>query len=240
LIKRIQKEVPEDIFLSNLMLSSKCIADAEFTNPALKEEITRKLWQLYNDAEFKLIKNRANKVLRRLQPQSIIDLLLNQLKDSDSSVRKSAASALGAMGSLEALPALLEAFRSDTDSDVRWSTAIALGAIGSIEALPSLVQALRIDINPDIRRSAAIALGAIGSPEAIPFLIQALENDKNCDVRGGAAEALGKIGDDTAIQSLEEALEDDGESAIMKVKDKAFKVLEKISRRTGKRILSRK
>jgi HEAT repeat protein len=240
---------PKQIQNSNVQNSKQKFREVKFrgqaslrSNPDLKEEIAKKLWELYNDAEFELIRNRAIKVLGRMKPQSIIDLLLNRLKDSDPDVRVNAADTLGAMGSPEALTPLLEALHSDTDSYVRGNAADALGAIGSPEALTPLLEALRNDTDSSVRRSAASGLGAIGSMEALPLLFQALNNDKDSDVRGSAAEALGKIGDDTAIQPLKDALEDEEVTkyGTVKVKDKAFEALEKISRRTGKRILSRK
>lgn len=70
---------------------------------------------------------------------------------------------------------------------------------------------------------------------AVEPLIKALA-DEESGVRERAADALGKIGSEKAIKSLKKALEDEGEGALGKVKDKAFDSLEKISRRTKKRI----
>ncbi|NIM14196.1 MAG: NACHT domain-containing protein [Candidatus Aminicenantes bacterium] len=214
LIKRIQKEVPEDILLSNLMLSGKCIADAEFTNPDLKEEIVQRLWQLHNDSEFIFIRGRAMGVLRRLKPQSITDLLLYRLKDSDSSVRKSAANTLGAMGSPEALPVLLDALRNDEDSEVRGRAANALGDIGSPEAMPPLLEVLRTDTDFTIRGLAAEALGVMGSPEAMPTLLEALRSNSDFQVRESAASALGYMGSPEAMPTLVEALRSDSDSSV--------------------------
>jgi energy-coupling factor transporter ATP-binding protein EcfA2 len=56
LIKRIEQEVPEDIFYSNLMLFGKCMADAKFPEPTLRDTIVNELWSLYQTAEFATLK----------------------------------------------------------------------------------------------------------------------------------------------------------------------------------------
>lgn len=142
LITRIQKEVPEDIFYSNLMLSGKCIADAEFTEPGLTEDIAQKLWSLYQTGEYPLLNKIAMDVLRRMKPRVIIDSLVIQLNDKEAGVRESAADALGAIGSLDAVPSLLKVLTSDENSEVRLKAASALGAIGDGTVIPSLIKAL--------------------------------------------------------------------------------------------------
>jgi hypothetical protein len=63
LIERLQKDVGEDIFYSNLMFAGRCIADAKFTAPNLKDEITQKLWELYRHGEFSLLQYKTGEVL---------------------------------------------------------------------------------------------------------------------------------------------------------------------------------
>jgi hypothetical protein len=116
LITRIQNEVPEDIFYSNLMLSGKCTADAEFTDPTLKQDISQKLWSLYQTGEFVLLKGTALEVLRRMKPREIIHSLILQLNDDDTGVRWRAASALGAMGDDTVTPSLLKALEDEKET----------------------------------------------------------------------------------------------------------------------------
>jgi HEAT repeat protein len=211
LIKRIQKEVPEDMFYSNLMLAGKCIADAEFTEPALKEEIIEKLWSFYNTGEYRLLKQRAMEVLSLVKPRHIIDALIKQLTDEDGSVRENAAYALGVLSIVEALPALLKALSTDKDSRVRGSAAYALRAIGSTEALPALLKALRTDEDCVVRESAADALSGIGGVDALPALLKVLRTAKSGFVRDCAANALRDIGSAEAIPALLKALSADKE-----------------------------
>jgi HEAT repeat protein len=263
LIKQIQNGVPEDIFYSNIMLAGQCIVDAEFPEPDLKEEIIQKLWSLYNDSEFELLRKRALEVLALVRPRRIIDYLIQQLNDENSVVRGRASKALGAIGSIEAIPVLIQTLQWDKDSLVRGDAAYALGTIGSQEVITTLIQEMKTDIDY-IRLRTAEALAVIGSPEAIPVLIQALESDKNSQVRNNAAYALGTLSNPEPIPVLIKALKTDKSSNVRGsaakalgkigkettiqplkkalndnekiVKNKAFEALEKISKRVGVRI----
>lgn len=214
LVRRIQKEVPEDIFYSNLILSGNCIAEAAVTNPLLKEEIVRTLWLLYNNGEYQLLKEKAIDVLARLKPSSIIDVLADQLTDKEFHIRRLAVETLGLIGNVEALPALIMVLVKDKESKIRCHAAEALGQIGGPEVIHPLINALNIDEEDEVRRSAAEALGLIGNPEAIPALIQALTMDKAGMVRGGAAEALGKIGGNVVLLPLIQALTNEKDTSV--------------------------
>lgn len=214
LIRRIQDEVPEDIFYSNLVLSGRCIADADFTEPRLKEETTQKLWFLYKGGEFPLLKVRAMYVLRCMRPRTIIDALIEQLTDKTTQVRESAAETLGAIGSADTVPHLVETMSRDNDSSVRRRAAAALGAIGSADAVAQLVKTMTADNDNSVRECAIAALGVIGSANAINHLVETMINDKNNSIRERAAEALGAIGGADAISYLIEVMNDDKDSSV--------------------------
>ncbi|KAF5430294.1 putative NTPase, NACHT family domain, partial [Candidatus Methanophagaceae archaeon] len=78
LIKKIQNEVPEDIFYSNLMLFGKCVADAEFTELSLRDAVVNDLWSLYKTAEFSSLREKAIDVLALIKPETIIDSLIKE------------------------------------------------------------------------------------------------------------------------------------------------------------------
>jgi hypothetical protein len=145
LIKRIQEEMPEDFFYSNLMLFGKCLADAVFTEPSLRDKIVNELWSLYKTAEFATLREKAIGVLALIKPDNIIDSLINDLAAKESEVRESAASALGSIGSEKAVEPLITALSTDKESGVRWSAAFALGSIGSEKAVEPLITALSTD-----------------------------------------------------------------------------------------------
>jgi len=114
IIKRIQEEMPEDFFYSNLMLFGKCVANAEFTEPSLGDTIINELWSLYQTAEFTPLRNKAIGVLALIKPDNIIDSLINDLADKESDVRGSAASALGRIGSEKAVEPLKSALKDES------------------------------------------------------------------------------------------------------------------------------
>jgi HEAT repeat protein len=157
------------------------------------------------------------------------------LQDKNVEVRCSVAWALGKIGAVEAVPALIQALQVYQDVDVRqWVTEalveIGKGAvpalIGALQdadkgvryraaealvegkgAVPALIQALQ-DQHEFVRRQAAEALGCIGegAKEAVPALIQALQN-QDVDIHQLVTEALLKIGKE-AIPALIELLQD--------------------------------
>ena len=120
----------------------------------------------------------------------VVKWFIEALKDKDVYVRGCAASMLGKIGSVEAMPTLIAALK-DEDAAVRRAAAWALGMIGSVDAVPALIAALK-DEKAAVRKAAAWALGMIGSDKAVPALIEALKH-KNEYVRKTVAWALGKI-----------------------------------------------
>ncbi len=214
LIRRIQKEVPEDMFYSNLMLAGKCIADAPFTESKLKDKIIQSLWNFYQEGKFELLRNISMEVLSRIKPRQIIDRLILKLKNKKSKVRYESARILREMRIVEAVPHLVQVFENDKSENVRSIAALALGELGSTDAIPHLIRALENNKDGDVRRSAALTLGEIGSAEYVPQIIRALENDKDKNVRCSAAEALGKIGSAETVPHLIQALTNDKSSDV--------------------------
>jgi HEAT repeat protein len=214
LIKRVQKEVPEDIFYNKLMLTGKCIADAEFTDPELKEEIIQKIWSIYESGEYQLFINRALDVISRIKPKNIINLLINRLTHRDSSVRKRAIESLGVIGSTKAIPLLIRVLTTHKESSIRWNAAYAITKIGSNEPIQELIQVLTTHKENSIRSRAAYVLGAIGSAEAVPHLIKTLDTNKDSSVRWRTIEALGAIGNIKAIPPLIKTLKTDEDSSV--------------------------
>ena len=199
LITTIEENVPEDIFHSNLMLCAKCVADADFTDPSLKDKIIDRLYELYEADKFYSLTNSAIEILGRINPDKIIDNLKANLTADDASVRSSAAYSLGKTGSEKASEPLLKALK-DQDSNVRRNAASALGIIGSEKVIDPLLKDLK-DKDSIVRESAAYALGEIGSEKAIGPLIKA-RKDKDRGVHWYAVYALGKIGSEKAIGPL--------------------------------------
>ncbi len=137
-----------------------------------------------------------------------VDGWRKELSNSDASVRRSAAFALGRMGEegRSAVSQLVKRLQEDTDAGVRDMAASAIGDIA--RALNDnnaaewkkcggiLVKLLTEDPSERVRRSAAYALGAFGSQAtgATEALIKALGDD-SASVRQNAAWALGRMGE---------------------------------------------
>lgn len=123
-----------------------------------------------------------------------------------SSVRETAAEALGILKDRRAVESLIKAL-DDKDEEVRWKSTWALGNIRDRRAVEPLIYLLS-DKSWTVRRFAASALGKIGDERAVESLIESL-NDEEWHVRKYAADALGKIGDERAVPSLMKTLHDE-------------------------------
>jgi bilin biosynthesis protein len=90
-------------------------------------------------------------------------LLIDTLGDIDANVRSEAASALGKMAYLPALPHLIIALR-DPDGEVRRTAAVSLGKLGDRSAIPPLQVALTDELEP-VRILAKLAISKIENHE---------------------------------------------------------------------------
>jgi HEAT repeat protein len=146
------------------------------------------------------------------------------LSHKDPAVRRSAAFALGQLGSraFVAVGALLRKLEKDPDPGVREMAATAIGDIVvslraeqkilDNEVVAALQKALDSDGEPRVQRSAAYALGTFRSAAlpAVGSLKKALANG-NASVRQNAAWALGQVGPDVGedgVTALVEMLKD--------------------------------
>jgi HEAT repeat protein len=144
------------------------------------------------------------------------------LADTRPAVRRSAAFALGRIGSdaLVKAPALAKALH-DSDPSVRAMAAEALGDIalalhgGGLSvwdaAGPVLGKALTDEADPSVRRAAAYALGTFRdrAEALLPELRNAL-HDSDAGVRRQAARALGRLGEaaGAAVKDLSDLVND--------------------------------
>jgi transcription termination factor NusA len=129
------------------------------------------------------------------------------LADEDSSVRQSAAMALGQLGDKRAVIPLIATLK-DEDRNVSQSAAEALGKLGDERAVEPLLVVLSEDEDQITRRRAAHALRCLGDKRQIDVLLAMLE-DENPKFRREAAKAVGKLKDKRAIDYLLAALEDE-------------------------------
>src|SRR3984957_20036009 len=133
---------------------------------------------------------------------SLIQEMLEMLKDSDGEVRSMAATAVGTHGeaALPGVPALIAQLKGDSHKEARETAARALGRIGKAvktnrAAVGPLRQAADKDADPVTR---VVALGALAMRDQdVPGQITALQKYLHHDeplVRMKASHALGMLG----------------------------------------------
>ena len=113
------------------------------------------------------------------------------LDDGDGLVAEAAAFALGEIGSVAPVPALVRATTGHPDPLVREAAVAALGAIGAIgddAALAAVLAATRD--KPAVRRRAVLALAAFEGPEVEAAIERAL-TDTDWQVRQAAEDLTG-------------------------------------------------
>jgi hypothetical protein len=142
--------------------------------------------------------------LSELGDAQAVEPLLIALKDTNHSVRRAAATALGRTRDARAVEPLANAL-NDANAEVRSAAAAALGQIRHPSAVEALIAALaEHHFDPHVvrwfarrkhwrlRQAAVAALGRAGTAEVIAPLRAALE-DTNAEVRDTAAAALRRI-----------------------------------------------
>ena len=143
---------------------------------------------------------------------SAVEPLVGALSDSNPSVRRNAAWAIGDIrlsagtNRSAAVEPLLIALH-DLDPWVRVAAAFSLGELRPRRATESLIAGLG-DAEWIVREMAAWALGGMKAKRAVENLTALLLHDADERVRRQAAWALGEIGEPLALESLTAALSD--------------------------------
>jgi hypothetical protein len=143
-------------------------------------------------------------------PDQAVRMLTDLLDDSHASVRRTAAEALGKIGSPKTEDALLRAL-SDSSPEVREAAARALGRLPSIEMRTARrLTALLSDSDASVRHAAAQALETADDVVGVVPGIVELLRDRRVDVRRSSGHALFVVGAPGTIadQALVEATHD--------------------------------
>lgn len=154
-------------------------------------------------------RRRAVQLLAELDSPRAADVLLQTvMRETDSSIGHSAASASALRLLPHAPDQLLAALVSD-QVHVRRNAAWALGTLGEKRAVQTLLTMLQDeDEDQDVRGAAASALGYLKDQRALAPLVDAL---KDPQLGFLAAHALGSLGDKAAVEPLALALDDESE-----------------------------
>jgi beta-lactamase regulating signal transducer with metallopeptidase domain len=162
-----------------------------------------------------------------------LEPLTNALNDSNGSVRRNAAWAIGELTNMRggeranAVPRLISLL-NDSDEWVRMAAARALGEIRDERAVERLINTLS-DAAWKVRELTAWALGEMKEESAVQTLCRMLLEDVQAEVRETAAWALGEIRSPQAVTSLNQALNDSD----TRVRDKARWALSEIEDSDG-------
>jgi len=138
--------------------------------------------------------------------------LANQLDNSNPSVRRNAAWAIGELTNMppsdrwDSVPQLITLL-SDSDAWVRMAAARALGELHDHRAVEQLIATLS-DNNWRVRELSVWGLSEMKNARAVTALCAVLLSDPRAEVRRGAAEALGEIQNAGALPALKQALHD--------------------------------
>lgn len=139
------------------------------------------------------------------QDTAVVSALIERLKDSDASVRRAAAAALGNLKSRRAVNALIAA-AGDRNRDVRHAVIEALAELEDPAAISTLTKALS-DEFVEVRSQALEGLGAFKDELRASSFVPLLK-DANASVRTKAIERLRDIGDRSLIDELSPSLRD--------------------------------
>ena len=118
--------------------------------------------------------------------------LIKALSNGKSTVRRSAAEALGLLGDKRAVDPLIKALWDD-DTILRLEAVEALGLLDDGRAVDPLIKVLSDD-DPDVREAAAKVLGLLGDKRALDSLTEASVMDSALPVRRAARKALKELG----------------------------------------------
>ena len=163
--------------------------------------------------------------------ETTIPRLMSILDEEDTTYRRAAVKALGAIG-FDAVPPLVEALLNSDNVTVRGSAAKALAQVAinypddpfPAEGVQGLTTALH-DPNPVVHIAAVMAMGEIGTP-VVDALIEALQTTDNPALAISLVNALGSIGDVRGVEVLTALSQD--ESTDSYVRETAVSALSRL------------
>jgi len=158
----------------------------------------------------------AARTLGAMGSAASLDALIKRLIDEDIDVCVDAAEALGRLGDLRAIPALIESLQNDQSGEVCAAVVRALGALGGEDAIAALMKVAKErpegldwegdwDTWWDVQLAAVRALGEHGVEEATPLMLDIMDSDETQDIDAAIFTALSKI-KGTGVDALLERL----------------------------------
>lgn len=183
------------------------------------------------------LRERAMWELAEQRDETTIPRLMGLLDEEDTTYRRAAVKALGAIG-VDTVPPLVDALLNNGNVTVRGSAAKALAQVAinypetpfPEEGLAGLKTALN-DPNPVVHIATVMALGEIASPTVVEMLIETLQATDNPALAVSIVNALGSIGDSRGVEVLQSLTTD--ESADSYVRETAISALSRLDQMLG-------
>lgn len=176
------------------MSTEELLQKLKHPNPYLRE---RAMWEIAENCD-----------------ETTIPRLMEVLDEEDTTYRRAAVKALGAIG-FDTVNPLVEALLHSDNVTVRGSAAKALAQVAinnpDVSFPAAGVEGLKIalkDSNPVVHIAAAMALGEIGSP-IMDILVEALQTTDNPALAISLVNALASIGDRRGMEVLKSLIEDE-------------------------------
>jgi bilin biosynthesis protein len=153
------------------------------------------------------LRERATWELVESRDDTTIDRLMAVLGEEDTTYRRAAVKALGAIG-VDTVPSLVEGLLHSDNVTVRGSCAKALAQVAvnypeesfPSEGIAGLKTAME-DPNPVVHIASAMALGVVGVP-ALDSLLEGLQNTENLGLAVSILNAVSSIDDDRSREVL--------------------------------------
>jgi bilin biosynthesis protein len=153
------------------------------------------------------LRERAMWELVEIRDETTIDRLMAALSDEDTTYRRAAVKALGAIG-VDSVPPLVASLLDSENVTVRGSCAKALAQIAvnypevpfPAEGIAGLKTALE-DPNPVVHIASAMALGVVGTP-ALESLLAVLKTTENLGLAVSIINAVSSIDDERSQEVL--------------------------------------
>lgn len=177
------------------------------------------------------LRDRAMWELVETRDETTIPRLMAVLDEEDTTYRRAAVKALGAIG-VDSVPLLVDSLLNSDNATVRGSCAKALAQVAvnypDVPFPPQGIEGLRTalnDLNPVVHIASAMALGVVGLP-ALDSLLEVLQGTDNLGLAVAIINAISSIDDARSREMLTQLAND--ESADTYVRETATSALSRL------------
>ncbi len=191
-----------------------CLTTVDTAIGRLKDEDIGALVPAVNAEHAIGVRAEVIRVLAMRGVETAIEELLIALEDKDPQIIATSATALGDLGDIRAIPALVELLRSNTNEEVRIAILRGLGRFNSRTAVDAIAAAQK-GASPATQAVIAAALSRTRHPAATRPLSLALQSESPL-VRLEAINGLSTIADATALKALQSTASNDHDAAVKK------------------------